>query len=99
MTVPGKAVTAAYAAYQKAWLTRNQSSPLFAEHVVRDVLEAAAPAIREPGTARIAELEQVAREILCTFTRDGHPGHPCKQTSWIEVETIDRWRKILRGTP
>jgi hypothetical protein len=40
--VTDDAVAAAYAAYQKAWLTRNQSNPLFAEHVVRDILEAAA---------------------------------------------------------
>ena len=62
--VTPEAVTAGYGAYRKAWLTRNQSNPLFAENVVRDVLEAAAPHIR----AQVyAEIRQLAAESGATY--------------------------------
>lgn len=62
LQLPPQAITDAYAAYQRAWLTHNQNNPLFAEKVVREVVEAAEPAIRTEERAKVQHtIDRVAR--------------------------------------
>jgi hypothetical protein len=60
---PDEIKAAGYAAWQEAWVTRNHSNPLFAEHVVRDVLNAAAPLFANAVAERIAAFAET-REPL-----------------------------------
>jgi hypothetical protein len=46
---------------------------------------------------RAKELVSVLDEVLRTFVHPGHPGRPCVQSGWVEVERVGRWRDALRG--
>lgn len=51
----------------------------------------------EEHTTRIGVLEGTLRDVLAHFVHSGHPGEPCKQTSWVSVRTINQWHAVLRG--
>jgi len=45
--------------------------------------------------ARVKRLEQILSEVLASFGEAGHPGEPCLRSSWVNVSTIEGWRKTL----
>lgn len=48
-----------------------------------------------------AERDQVRAvlvEILGKFYERGHPGEPCRRTSWIREQTLERWHAVLTTT-
>lgn len=62
---------------------------------------AADPALLAKANAaldeRVRELEAVLGEVLATFSEEGAPDYDCRRTGWVEAETVDRWRAVLRG--
>lgn len=45
--------------------------------------------------ARIAKLAELARTVLNTFSYPGHPGRPCLQSGWIDVDVVRKWREAV----
>lgn len=35
-------------------------------------------------------------DVLARLDRKGHPGEPCLRADWVGVETVERWRRVLR---
>ena len=92
--VPPQAIKAAYAAYQKAWLTHNQDNPLFAEKVVREVVEAAAPHLAAAERERCAD-----QAIDLKFTLWRPRNGPGAGQQAIDVVPLTELLHLLRKDP
>jgi hypothetical protein len=49
------------------------------------------------AAARVRVLQGALGESLGQFHERGHPGTPCLRSGWVDVATVDGWRRALAG--
>lgn len=53
---------------------------------------------RDQANLRAAKLRVVLASALRLFTEKGHPGYEALRAGWVEVATIEQWRRVFEET-